>query len=314
MFPESDGFYMDDLLKANIDALLKNADKKDDWDFVILITGGGMVRQGKSLLALQISIYWISELKRLYDVNVPFSIKNNICFKGTELIQKGNYLGKNFPQSVLLFDEAGADLESTKVLRSSTQAVKDFFRECGQYNLLTILVIPEFFDLPKGIALSRSDLLIDVYSNPNKDGKFERGFANFYSRPNKKYLYLNGKKELNYRAWKYDFHFRFYKFYPINEDEYRKAKMIALQTREQEKLSHRDQRWKTERDVAICIALENGMGQQQMSDKFRERGIVLKQNSISDIFIANRGRKYSNNLFEKNCDNVSNGNNGTTDK
>jgi len=45
--PKKDGFYMDNLLQANLDVLLKNAGKKDDWDFLVLITAGGGVRVGK---------------------------------------------------------------------------------------------------------------------------------------------------------------------------------------------------------------------------------------------------------------------------
>ena len=52
---KQDGFYMDDLLKAQIDVLLKNIG--NDWDFTIIITGGGEVRVGKSVLAMQIGSY-----------------------------------------------------------------------------------------------------------------------------------------------------------------------------------------------------------------------------------------------------------------
>ncbi len=290
--PTRVGFYMDDILKANLDALLKNASKKDDWDFIILISGGGMVRVGKSLLAIQIAVYWIYQLWKLYGVEIPFSIKENIVFKGIDLIKKGNQLGTSYPQSTLIFDEAGADLESTKVMRGTTQAVKDFLRECGQYNFLTLLVIPEFFDLPKGIALTRSDILIDVYTTPNKEGKFERGFFNFYSRPNKKRLYLKGKKELNYKAWKYDFHGRFYKFYPINEQEYRKAKQEALASREKDK---KIIKWKVQRDCLLKILKDMGLTSQQTTNKLRENGVLVEKSTVTLAirgFEEKLGRKY----------------------
>jgi len=223
---------MDNVLKANLDALLKNAGKKDDWDFLILITGGGTVRVGKSVLSLQIAAYWCHQLKELYGMDVPFTLKENIVFHGQRLIKQGNKIGLSHPHSVLIFDEAGADLEGIKVMKRTTQAVKDYLRECGQYNFLTILVLPEFFDLPKGVALSRSDFLIDCYALSDKIGKFRRGYFNFYSRPNKKKLYLKGKKELNYKAWRYDFHGRFLNFYPVDEEEYRSEKVKALKSRE----------------------------------------------------------------------------------
>ena len=260
---------MDNLLKANLDALLKNAGQKDDWDFLVLVTGGGSVRVGKSLLASQIAVYWSYELKRLYGMKVPFVIKENMVFHGVKLIKQGNKLGKQYPHSVLIFDEAGADLEGVKVMRRSTQAVKDYLRECGQYNFLTILVLPEFFDLPKGIALSRSDFLIDCYALADKEGKFRRGYFNFYSKPNKKMLYLKGKKELNYKAHRYDFHGRWLNFYPIDEVEYRAAKVSALRTREV--VSDREGRMKSYLRGCFKYMVGLGMSYREIAREIRDR-------------------------------------------
>jgi len=229
--PKKSGFYMNKTLKENIDALLKNASKKADWDFVGIISGRGQVRVGKSVLAMQIACYWIYMLEKLYGVKVPFSIKENIIFHGVELIRKGNKVGVKYPHSALIFDEAGADLESTKVMRRTTQAVKDFLRECGQYNMLTLLVLPDFFDLPKGIAISRSDFLIDCYALTDEKGIFRRGFYNAYNRKTKKHLYLKGKKFLDYDAHHWDFQGDYFEFYPFCEEEYRETKVKALKTR-----------------------------------------------------------------------------------
>jgi len=267
--PDKAGFYMDNLLKANLDALLKNAGKKDDWDFLVLITGGGAVRVGKSVLGLQLACYWCHELERLYGMNVPFEIKENIVFHGAKLIKKGNKIGTKYPHSVLIFDEAGADLEGVKAMKRSTQAVKDYLRECGQYNFLTILVLPEFFDLPKGIALSRSDFLIDCYSLADKTGKFRRGYFNFYSKPNKKHLYLRGKKELNYKAYKYDFHGRWLNFYPIDEDEYRAVKVEALKSREV--MSDREGRMKEYLRGAFKYMIDTGLSYREIARVIKER-------------------------------------------
>lgn len=227
---KGDGFYMDDLLKLQLDVLLKNI--KKDWDFTILITGGGEVRVGKSVLAMQIGSYWVNQLKELYNVIVPYSVTNNIVLEGNKLIQKGNELGQTYPLSPLIFDEAGADLEGKKIMRTSTQDVLDYYRECGQYNLLNVLVLPEYFDLPKGIALSRSICLIDVYALTDADDIFQRGYFKFFSRRNKKQLYMKGKKELDYNAYKSNFNGRFFDFYPIDEKEYRTLKQEALSRRD----------------------------------------------------------------------------------
>jgi len=222
------GFYMDDVLKEQLDVLIKNIIK--DWDFTIIISGGGEVRLGKSVLAMQIACYLAYQMREVHKIRIPFGL-NNFIFDGKKLIEKGNELGTKNPYSPLLFDEAGADLTARKMMHTSTGDVLDYFRECGQYNLFNILVIPDYFDLPKSIAITRSIFLIDVYYISDKEGNFLRGYFNFYSRRQKKYLYLKGKKELNYMAVKYNFHGGFYNVYTVDEKGYRRAKQEALKHR-----------------------------------------------------------------------------------
>lgn len=272
------GFAMETTLKENIDILLKNI--VNDWDFTILITGGGEVRVGKSVLAMQIAAYWKHKIKQLYGKNVPFDVEKNMVFDGKELIKKGNYLGQNYPYAPFIYDEAGADLEGRKAITQMTQDVLDYFRECGQYNLLNIIVLPEFFDLPKGIALSRSIFLIDVYYNPSEEGIFQRGYFNFYSRPNKKWLYLKGKRDLNYMAHPWDFHGRFYNFYPINEQRYRERKQEALTKRE----SKRRNKFQMQRDACwYLLTNEFGLTQEKLGQRMEQlTGIFVAHNTISD--------------------------------
>lgn len=269
---------MDDLLKAQLDVLLKNI--INDWDFTIIISGGGEVRVGKSVLAMQVAAYWTSEVKRLHGKKVIFNIDTNICFDGKKLIQVGNHLGQNYPLSALIFDEAGADLEGRKAMLTITQDVLDFYRECGQYNLLNILVLPEFFDLPKGIAMSRSMLLLDVYYSSTKEGMFQRGYFNFYSRKNKKYLYLNGKRTLNYKAYRFNFHGRFSNFYPINEKEYREIKQRALTKRE----SKRRNKFQMQRDACWYLLWnEVGWTQKEIGKRMEQlTGIFVPHNTVND--------------------------------
>lgn len=221
---------MEDNLKQTIDLWIKNVE--NDWDFVIIISGQGTVRVGKSVLAQQIACYWCYAIEKAYGIVPPFTIEDNIVFHGHELIKKGNKLGEATKYGALIFDEAGADLEGVKAMKKTTQNVKDFFRECGQYNMLNILCLPEFFDLPKGIATNRSNCLIDCYVTVNDDDMWERGKFNFFSAPSKKKLYRIGKKELNYAAVKCDFYGTWDNVYTIDEKEYKAAKVTALKTRE----------------------------------------------------------------------------------
>lgn len=252
------GFYLEENLKNQLDILIKNV--KNDWDFTMVVTGRGEVRVGKSVLAMQIAAYWVSEINRLYKKNIKLDL-DNFVFDGRKLIEVGNKLGQKYPMSPLIFDEAGADLAGTKMINSMTQDVLDFYRECGQYNLLNILVMPDFFDLPKALALTRSIFLIDVDYHANQEGVFVRGDLKFYSRPNKKKLYLKGKREQDYNAWHYDFHGRFYNFYPIDEDKYRKSKTKALKNRE----NRRNSKIFDQRDYAWYLLIEKGYSQTQLA-------------------------------------------------
>lgn len=226
----SPGFYMNPNLKQTIDLWVKNV--KNDWDFVVIISGQGTVRVGKSVLAQQIACYWTYAIWKEYGILVPFEIKDNIVFHGSELIKKGNKLGRKHKYGCLIFDEAGADLEGVKAMKKTTQNVKDFFRECGQYNMLNILCLPEFFDLPSGIATNRSNCLIDCYVTVDDDDMWERGKFNFFSAPAKKKLYRFGKKDRNYSAAKCDFYGDWDNVYVLDEEEYKKMKIEALKTRE----------------------------------------------------------------------------------
>ena len=262
----SAGYFMNDTLKENLDLLLKNITK--DWDFVITISASGRVRMGKSVLAMQIAVYWNYMIEKLYGIKNPFTIKDNIVFNGSRLIKQGNAVGKKYKYSPLIFDEAGADLEGVKAMKKTTQAVKDFLRECGQYNLLIILVLPDFFDLPKGIALSRCDFLINCYTSVDENDYIERGFFNFYSRPAKKYLFLKGKKELDYNASAPDWSGEWDVFYPIDEVEYRAAKVAALKSRES--LSAKEERMKTYLKGCFIYMKAQGMSHAEIAEKIKD--------------------------------------------
>jgi len=226
----SPGFYMDDTLKHTIDLWVKNV--KNDWDLIVIISGRGTVRCGKSTLAQHIAAYWTYAFWKAYGTLVPFSCKDNIVFHGSELIKKGNRLGRKHKGAVLIFDEAGADLEGVKAMKKSTQNVKDYFRECGQYNQISILCLPEFFDLPKSIATNRSNCLIDCYVTVDENDMWVRGQFNFFSIPSKKKLYKYGKKDSDYGVTKSDFHGHWFDTPVIDQEEYKAMKIEALKTRE----------------------------------------------------------------------------------
>jgi hypothetical protein len=275
-----DGFPMSRLLKMQLDYMIKNV--VDDWDFTLLICGEGEVRIGKSTLAQQISTYWTWSLYHLHNIKLPHSVKENMVFVGSDLIKQGNKLGRKYKYSTLIFDEAGADLEGSKVMMNTTKAVKDYLRECGQYNMLNILVLPEFFDLPKGIAISRSIAMINVYWIPDSEGNFCRGFFKFYNKPDKKLLYIKGKKELDYNAHSESFYGKFPRFYTYDENEYKEAKKQALKNREQ--LNTRESR-QIQVLYSCLVGLRDkyGLNIEEMKNLINQNTINLK---ISRDFVS----------------------------
>jgi hypothetical protein len=276
-FPETDGFYMEDNLAQQLKILAKNV--VDDWDFTIIITGQGEVRVGKSLLGLQIGAYWTWLMKDMHGIDIPFNVKDNICLQWEKLIAQGNNLGAKHKYCVLDYDEAGETMEGSKSQTSELKAVRDYLRECGQYNFLNILILPEFFDLPKGIAITRSTFLIDVYYSSDENGKFTRGYFKFYSRRNKKKLYMYGKKELNYNAHPYNFDGRFFKFYPVDEAEYRKAKQEALKHRES---GSKDRLTMLRNAAWYLLSKEFGVTHKEIKHKMYElTGIWLTRQAVS---------------------------------
>lgn len=273
---QSDGFYLHAYLKQQLDYYIKNV--INDWDFTIIVSGGGGVRLGKSILAMTIGAYWTSEIRKK-GYNVPFSTNENFVFDGQKLIETGNNLGQKHPYSCIIYDEAGADLEGVKAMKSTTQAVKDYLRECGQYNMLTILVLPEYFDLPKGIAVNRTNCLLDVYYIPDENGIFQRGYFGFFGKKRKKNLYLKGKRNLDYKAEKPNFLGDFINFYPIDEKEYKRMKIEALKKRESNTVDKKMH----QRNIAWHILVnEFGMTQQELARRTTEMGAYTIKQTISE--------------------------------
>lgn len=265
-FPETEGFDLNPMLKQQLDILLKNINK--DWNFTILISGQGEMRVGKSLIGFQIAVYWTYMIEKLYNIKVPFNIKENIILNGNELLLKGKNLGAKYKYAVLDYDEAADDLESTKVLTSMTKMIKDWLRKSAQYNMLTILVQSEFFELPKPIAISRSICLIDVVYYADDEGNFKRGYFRFYSRQRKKLLYLRGKKMLDYNCVKPDFVGVFPHFYPINEEEYRKEKFSSL--KRWEKYTGQDIRRQEWLRACVKYLHNTGLSHREIAEKINE--------------------------------------------
>jgi hypothetical protein len=181
------------------------------------------------------------------DKIVQFDL-NNIVFSPDELMEKAYKLP---PNSVIVYDEGRAGLDSARAMENINKGMQDFFQECGVLGHIILVVLPNFFKLHEDYAVARSLFLIDVYNDEN----YERGFFNFYNERAKENLYYFGKKRIGvtakYSVTQPNFYGKFGGFMPIDKDLYDEAKKAATLKKRK---SRQDKRFMKERDAGIYLA------------------------------------------------------------
>jgi hypothetical protein len=269
-----DGYLIDNL--NEVPKFLKKA-----WDCVIIVSGNAKVRIGKSTIAMQ-TAYYIAWLLNELNIKrglaqkgnpVPFD-NSNVVFDPEALMKVAEKKPRN---SVLVYDEGRAGLDSARAMENINKAMQDFFQECGQYGHVIIIVLPDFFKLNETIAVPRSLFLINAYTDKN----YNRGFFSFYSEHRKELLYIIGKKKWGssskYMAVDDNFHGKFCDYFPINKELYDEQKKEALKKRRKTNL---EARWHVERNVAWWI----------LKEKFdcEPKDIVNEMKKFPDIKISER--------------------------
>ncbi len=207
-------YYIAPQVKGMLDKGKHNVLEKD-WDRVYLIDGGE--GSGKSLLGLQLGKY----------LDPTFNI-DRVTFSGKEFSVSIDKASKG---QCIIFDEAFNGLASSGATSKMNRFIVRKLMECRQKNIFIIIILPTFFLLQKYVTLFRSQCLFHVYATKNGD----RGYYKIYNRLNKKLLYLKGAKIYSYKYPYIRNSYRFYGKYPINEQEYRKKKAVALRVEEEEK-------------------------------------------------------------------------------
>lgn len=202
-------FYMDGYLKSNLDLLKKHI--KADWDFMILISSGGRPGPGKTTLGMQVGKY----------LDPSFNL-DRFVFDGKSLIEKGSKLKR---YQCLLYDEGRTGLDAKKWASEIQRNLLDFFSTCRSLNLFIIVILPDFFELKKEIALNRSICLINVYCKK----LFHRGYFSFHNIRTKKELFLFGKDKLDYAAARPKFQGRFVNYWVVDKVKYEALKRKSLQ-------------------------------------------------------------------------------------
>ncbi len=277
------GFYMDGYLVENLQHVPEFL--KKDFDCVGIVSGRGKVRTGKSTIAAQVGFIcaWLlaggkMDLRRREDSNkfinpvvtkkphknLNFTL-NNLAFSPEDLMRLGRTLKKN---SVIIYDEGRTGLDAKTTMSSLNRMLEDFFQECGQYNHVILIVLPDFFKLHADYAVSRSYFLIDVLL----DESFNRGYFNFYNEAQKDFLYNHGKKKLGiisrYGAGYPSFSGRFSSWFPFDKKRYDTLKRLALKKKE---LTARRTKVKEQRDALMSMYKEETQDTlKDMSEKMTE--------------------------------------------
>jgi hypothetical protein len=264
-------FYMDQYLLENIKTIAYNI--KRDFDSVIIITGSGWTRVGKTVLGLQIAKYisWLT--------HTPFG-NENVCFSGEELIDVANKLP---PGSAIVLDEARAELATSKRYRDTSQVLLDFFAECGMLNHAIILIMPDYFELNKKLAVNRSICLINVTRGSEpvtlKDGstvmRFTRGKYSFFTAKAKKQLYFIGRRNYDdYDAVKPTFTGDFSNTWVIDQKEYTERKVAFL---------HRERYTRPDaiKLRAVLHSLLDLIGPRKAAAMINERGWVITEEALN---------------------------------
>jgi len=293
-------YYVDGLLARQLDTLIYNV--KDDYDFVLVITGDRSVRVGKSVLAMTVCAYLSQGLARVGKAN-RYEIED-IYFDNVDMM-KGAF--KKPPYHVNHYDEGREGLAANKAMKTMQHDLLDFFAECGQLNHIFVIVAPDFFKLNEEIAVARSEYLINVYRKDTpkmvdlyKTGekipvvKLQRGQFEFFDRKRKQNLYDKSKSTMrkNYGIVKANFVGSFTDQYPLGEEEYRKAKKDALarftkkKDDEKNKETSRDRKYKT-----MINALAKGVDRQKLFEIAEETGLPKESiyrlnNKITEDFAS----------------------------
>jgi len=215
------GLYAHDLLHENLKELA-HAIVKDN-SFLFLVSSQALsVRTGKSTFVQIMAEDWNFIMREEHGLNLEFDMRN-IAFNAEEFEKKAFALyerGQKY--GVVILDESD-DLTGHS-LSQEVKKIKRFLRKAGQLNLLMIMILPDFFEFPKSIAVNRSVALITVDYGEH----FERGHFKFYDFRKKKKLYIRGKAFNDYDVSECTFKGHFTGQYLVDEEEYRKEKYRDL--------------------------------------------------------------------------------------
>lgn len=128
----------------------------------------------------------------------------------------------------IVFDEAML-ISNRSALSQINRMIIQAMSMIRSKNIFVCFCVNSIFDLDKNLALSRADILFNVYGETLIDrGKVMAFFKGADSRDRLKELYLKGKKYYDYSQPKSNFNTTFASNFVLNEDIYEKQKQKGV--------------------------------------------------------------------------------------
>jgi len=212
------GIYTDRNLYDNLKELAKAI--VHDNSFLILVSSQALsVRTGKTTFTQYMAETWNYIMLKEHGVKLDFNM-NNIAFNADDFEKKAFKLHEDGEKYGVIICDESDDLTGHS-LSAEVKKIKRFLRKSGQLNLLMIMILPDFFEFPKSIAINRSVALITVDYGEH----FSRGRWKFYDFKSKKKLYIKGKSFNDYSVQQPSFYGMFAGTqYLVDEKQYKDEK------------------------------------------------------------------------------------------
>jgi len=200
-------YYLDGILKSNLDACKETIRK--DWDYVFVIQGE--VGAGKSVFAQQVA-YYVS--------NGTFTM-DQMCFTPGQF---KDAILKAQKYDAIVWDECFRGLSVRSSLSQTNKTIIAMLQEIRQRNLFVFVVIPSLWDLDKYVALNRCKGVFDVYTDERK----ARGQFRFYKKDSITFIFRNTQKYRYRLPPNPQFKGRFTNYYTLDMEAYKAKKWAVL--------------------------------------------------------------------------------------
>lgn len=239
-------FYLDENVKKNLDVIKERVTKRG-WDSVILIAG--LPGAGKS--------HFVQFLARYLDSTFE---AEDYCFDADQWIEATSNKPKH---SSIPIDECFDMLNNKITMSKDYQKMVSHIQLLRQQGHFLFLLLPNFFDLGKAMALYRSSILFVIYTDENG----RRGRFACYDRSSKKQLYIKGSKAMDYGCVQPNFRGRFQKAPIIDWDLYEANKKAHLLRNAREKMAKHKVKSANQRDKLITyMKMIQGLSVERISE------------------------------------------------